>query len=176
MRINVNESCFIVTQNGEILNTIERGDVLNVTTKKQLEYMCDKRPDVLHDRVYSVGSGQFCMLDEFAAIELSREDLSAADIKVMFYCMAKSNFKSGLIAHTNNRPVTQENMVKELDLGETTVYRAVKKLTDKGIIARVNTNTAVKYFFNPFIQRKGHWINRALYEMFLNTKWAKINS
>ena len=176
MRINVNESCYIVTQNGEILNTIERGDVLNVTTKRQLEYMCNKSHDVLHDRVYSVGSGQFCMLDELAAVELSREDLSAADIKVMFYCMAKTNFKSGLIAHANNRPVTQDNMVKELVLGETTVYKAVKKLLDKGVLARVNTNTAVKYFFNPFIQRKGHWINRTLYEMFCHTKWANLNS
>lgn len=73
----------------------------------------------------------------------------------------------------NNHSMTPEWMAKKLGIHKKTVDKILKKLIDKGIIAIVVTEKKKSYFMNPYIQYKGRWISKDLYNMFKDTKWAK---
>lgn len=166
--------CFVNTETGEITDVIYEGDVVRVVRNKQTKYYQNNKKEIEKDRIYRFGQDKnFSMLSEFSARQLANENLTSSEYRVLLLMISNTNYKSGLVTLDNNWPMTKDHVSKALDLSSKTVERCLCVLVNKGIINRSTTNHVTKYFFNPYIQYKGAWINRTLYEMFKNTKWAK---
>lgn len=158
---------------GEILEEFYEGDKVRVVRKAQVEYHRKNAKEIEKDKVYNFGQDKkFSMLSEYAAKQLADEKLTATEYRVLLLMISHTHYKSGLIAYGNNLPMTKNWISKKLNISLRTTESSVKTLIDRGIIAQNTTNHRTKYFFNPYIQYKGRWINRTLYEMFKNTRWA----
>lgn len=162
------------TETGEIVDEVYEGDRLKIVRKGQTEYYKKNAKEIEKDKVYNFGQDKnFSILSEYSARQLADEKLTSAEYRVLLLMISNTNYKSGLIAFGNNLPMTNEHITKRLNINNKTTESCLKTLVDKGIINKSTTNHVTKYFFNPFIQYKGRWINKTLYEMFKNTKWAK---
>ena len=163
------------SKTGKVNQSIYEGDKLRIVRKSQAEYYQKHKEEIEKDRVYNFGQDKnFSMLSEYAAKQLADEKLTSSEYRVLLLMISHTHYKSGLVAYGNNQPMTKEWVSEKLNIGKKTVDNAIKTLIDRGIIAENNTNHRTKYFFNPYIQYKGRWINRTLYEMFKNTRWAKV--
>lgn len=159
---------------GEIVDELYAGDRYRITRSQQIEYYKKNRKEIEGDKMFFFGQDEsFSMLSEFSARQLADEKLTSAEYRVLLIMISNTHYKSGLVAFKNNRPITEEWLAEHLGLTDRTIKNSIKTLVDKGIINRSTTNHKTQYFFNPFIQYRGRWINRTLYEMFKNTKWAK---
>lgn len=161
-------------ETGEIKDEIYEGDRYKITRKKQLEYCLKNGEEIEKGKIYNFGQDKrFSMLSEYAAKQLADEKLTSSEYRILLAMISNTHYKSGLIAFRNNQPITKDWLANNLDLSPKTVDNAVQTLIDRGIIAQNVTNHRTKYFFNPYIQYRGRWINKTLYEMFRNTRWAK---
>jgi len=160
-------------------NTGETGGIFNADTqeirsKKQVEYYEEHKEEIDKDKVYNFGqSGRFNMFSTFSIEQLANESLTCSDYKILLLMMSGIGYKTGYISIGNNHAMTPEWIAKKLNVDKKTVDRCIKKLIDKGIIAIVITEKKKSYFLNPYIQYKGKWISKDLYNMFKETKWAK---
>lgn len=146
-----------------------------IRDKKQIEYYENNKQDIDNDKVYDFGqSGSFNMFSTFAIEELTKEKLTSSDYKVLLLMMSGVGYKTGYISIGNNHSMTNEWIVKKLSVDKKTVDRTIKKLIDAGIIAISITEKRKCYFLNPYIQYKGQWISKDLYNMFKDTKWSKM--
>lgn len=160
------------TDSGAIETEMFEGD--RIVRKKQIEYSSKNREEIEKDRVYNFGQDKkFSMLSSYSAKQLADEKLTSSEYRVLLLMISNTNYKSGLIAFGNNKAVTGEWITKTLNINKKTTDSCIRTLVNKGIIYQGATNHKIQYFFNPYIQYKGRWINKTLYEMFKNTKWAK---
>lgn len=167
-----NVSQIIDMETGEIQGKLYPGDY--IVRKKQHEYYEKNKKEIESEKIYDFGqSNNFTMLNQYAAKQLSKEKLTAADYKIIFLLISNTNYKSGLITKGNNHNVDEPWIADSLNLNLKTVERAIKKFNKEGIIYKGMIIDKIQYFFNPYIQYKGAWINKTLYEMFKDTKWAK---
>ena len=167
-------SLVVNAQTGEIEKELFPGD--RIVSKKQNEYSLKSKEESIKDKIYNFGQDRrFSMLSSYSAKQLASEKLTAAEYRVLLLMISNTNYKSGLITIGNNHNITSDWITKILDISKKTTASCIKTLVDKGIIATTTTNYKTKYFFNPYIQYKGRWINKTLYEMFKNTKWSKQN-
>ena len=144
-----------------------------IKNKKQIEYYEKHKAEIEKNRIYNFGqSNKFTMLNQNAARELANEKITGSEYQIMFLMMANTNYKSGLITKGNNHSIDMEWLSEQLNIKQVTVERCIKKFIDKGIVCKGETASKIQYFFNPYIQYKGAWINATLYAMFKNTKWA----
>lgn len=159
-------------ETGEIEKELFEGD--KIIRKKQIDFSKKHEVDLEEEKIYNFGQDKkFSMLSEYASKQLANEKLTASEYRILLIMISNTNYKSGLIAFGNNQPITKEWISKTLGLTQKTTDNSIKTLIDRGIIAQNITNHKTKYFFNPYIQYRGRWINRTLYEMFKNTRWAK---
>lgn len=162
-------------ETGEIVDYIKPGD--RIVKKKQLEYYNNNAEQIEKDKIYEFGqSGRFTMLNEYAAQQLAKEKLTGSDYQIVLLMMSNTNYKTGLITKGNNQPITPEWVADKLKISIKTADRCFDKLRDRGIIAQSITNYKTRYYFNPYIQYKGRWIERTLYDMFKDTKWAGLKN
>ena len=157
---------------GEIEKKLYQGD--RVLRKSQLDYSKNHKEELEEDKIYNFGQDKkFSMLSEFSAKQLADEKLTSSEYRILLLMISNTRYKSGVIGFKNNQPMTQNWISKKLGISKKTTENSIRTLIDRGIIAQNITNHRIKYFFNPYIQYRGRWINKTLYEMFKNTKWAK---
>lgn len=168
-------SLVVNADTGEIEKELFPG--YRIVAKKQIEYNEKNREEIESDRMYYFGQdNKFSMLSSYSARQLADEKLTATEYRVVLLMISNTNYKSGLITIGNNHSMDAKWISNALKINIKTAESCLKTLTDRGIIAQNTTNFKTKYFFNPYIQYRGRWINRTLYEMFKNTRWAKSDN
>lgn len=168
-----NEFLLFNPDTGEIKGVFD-SETQTIRSKAQVEYYIKHKHEINADKVYDFGqSGKFSMLSSFSMEQMAHEGLTGTDYRVLMTMMAGVGYKTGYISMGNNHSMTPEWIAKKLDVDRKTVNRVIKKLIDKGIIALNITEKKKSYFMNPYIQYKGRWISKDLYNMFKDTKWAK---
>lgn len=172
MKLGENEFLIFNPDTGEIRGIFD-SETQVIRAKAQVEYYDKHKFEINNDKVYDFGqSGKFNMFSTFSIEQLANEGLTGADYRVLLLMMSGVGYKTGYISMGNNHSMTPEWMAKKLDIHKKTVDKILKKLIDKGIIAIVVTEKKKSYFMNPYIQYKGRWISKDLYNMFKDTKWA----
>jgi len=173
LQLGENEFLLFNPDTGEIKGVFD-SETQTIRSKTQVEYYINHKHEINSDKVYDFGqSGKFSMLSAFSIDQLANEGLTGTDYRVLMTMMAGVGYKSGYISMGNNHSMTSEWIAKKLDVDKKTVDRVIKKLIDKGIIAVNITEKKKSYFMNPYIQYKGRWISKDLYNMFKDTRWAK---
>lgn len=173
MELKENEFLLFNPDTGEV-GGIFNADTQEIRNKKQTEYYQKNKAQIEKDKMYDFGqSGRFNMFSTFSISQLANENLTGSDYRILLLMMSGVGYKTGYISMGNNHPMTPEWIAKKLDVDKRTVDRCLKKLIDKGIIAINVTEKKKSYFMNPYIQYKGRWISKDLYNMFKDTKWAK---
>ena len=172
LKLGENEFLIFNPDTGEIRGIFD-SETQVIRAKAQVEYYDKHKFEINNDKVYDFGqSGKFNMFSTFSIEQLANEGLTGADYRVLLLMMSGVGYKTGYISMGNNHSMTPEWMAKKLDIHKKTVDKILKKLIDKGIIAIVVTEKKKSYFMNPYIQYKGRWISKDLYNMFKDTKWA----
>lgn len=174
MKLEENEFLIFNPDTGEIKGIFDCEKQV-IRAKTQVEYYNKHKSEINEDKIYDFGqSGRFNMFSTFSMEELANEGLTGTDYRVLLLLMAMTGYKTGYISMGNNHPITIQWISEKLDIHKKTVDVIMKKLIDRGIISIVVTEKKKSYFMNPYIQYKGRWISKDLYNMFKNTKWAKI--
>ncbi|GEM_PF-2689621 len=168
-----NEFLLFNPDTGEIKGIFD-SETQTIRSKAQVEYYDKHKFEINSNKVYDFGqSGKFNMFSTFSIEQLANEGLTGTDYRVLLLMMSGVGYKTGYISMGNNHSMTPEWISKKLGIDKRTADRVLKKLIDKGIIAIVVTEKKKSYFMNPYIQYKGRWISKDLYNMFKDTKWAK---
>ena len=173
LSLGENEFLIFNPDTGEIKGIFD-SETQVIRAKAQVEYYNKHKFEINNDKIYDFGqSGRFNMFSTFSIEQLANEGLTGADYRVLLLMMSGVGYKTGYISMGNNHSMTPEWIAKRLDIHKKTVDKILKKLIDKGIIALNVTEKKKSYFMNPYIQYKGRWISKDLYNMFKDTKWAK---
>lgn len=159
-------------ETGDIEDGMFEGD--RIMRKKQREYLEKNRDELEKDKIRDFGQDKrFSMLSSYSAKQLADEKLTGAEYRVLLIMISNTNYKSGLVTLANNHPMTVDWVTKTLNITKKTTEKCFRVLADKGIIHHGTSSKKTKTFFNPYIQYKGRWINKTLYDMFKDSKWAK---
>jgi hypothetical protein len=152
-------------ETGEVTNQLYYGD--NILRGETLQYL---------DETVEVGKNEyFVKIFESTLVDLGDESLTGKQWKVLITLIKHFKYKSGLVSYKNGNPLYIENISKLSAIPERTTYEAIEKLILKKIIAKNRTGTEIQYYMNPFIFCKGTRINKTLYSMFQNSKWATLH-
>jgi len=93
---------------------------------------------------------------------------------MVYFLLPYLSYESGMLKHPNGQPLHRLYIAKETGLSINSVDRILQKLKENQIISRNVTGQSVQYIMNPWLFMRGKRINKTLYEMFKNTRWAKV--
>lgn len=174
LNLEENEYLIVNPNTGDLIGIYNK-DTQIIRNKKQVDYYKKNKVQIEKDKIYDFGqSGSFNMFSNFAIAGLANENLTSSDYRILLLMMSGIGYKTGYISMGNNHSMTNDWIAKKLDVDKKTVNRTIKKLVDRGIIALNVTEKKKSYFLNPYIQYKGQWISKDLYNMFKDTKWAMM--
>jgi len=64
---------------------------------------------------------------------------------------------------------TNDTLIELTNLNKNTLPKALKELSDKGIIKRIGNGANREIYFNPYIAFNGQHINKNTYDLFIST-------
>jgi len=150
-------------ETGEKTGEIYPGD--RILRKKSEDYLTGT-VEILKDETYTKIFGR-------AGFRLARA-LTGAELQMIYLLVHYISFDSGILMHSNGKPITRYFLAKETGMSERTVDRILQGLKEKQVLGKHVSGREVHYTVNPWLFMKGNRINRTLYEFFKNTRWAKI--
>lgn len=167
---NIDQYDRLIIKNGtgEILGGLKPED--RVLKKEILDRLHEQPID---KKTMAFSNGAWGKIYEPAMNKLARLDLTAAEYKTVLLFLPLIKYSSGLIAHSNYKPVDTGWVGEQLELSSKTAARTIKRLLDYRIISKSYSGKESAYFFNPYIFMRGARINKTLYEMFRKSQWAK---
>jgi len=83
-------------------------------------------------------------------------------------------FETGLIENNNFDPITAIDISKITGISKSMVFKTLKVLIGKGIIAKIMNGRDTRFYMNPYITCRGAWIPKYLEDLFIDTKWYEI--
>lgn len=154
----------VVNDYGEIERELKPGD--RIMSGKSIDYLIDTMP-IQKDE-------QFVKTFIKSLDILVSEQLSGSAYSIIIMAIRYLRYGSGIVAFENGKPFTKHDFIEFCKLKERTVDYAVEELVEKKIFSKNKTGHDIQYFVNPFIFMRGERINKTLYVMFKNSKWAKL--
>jgi len=150
-------------ETGEIVNTMEDGD--KVIRKKSIKLM-EETSEINKNEA-------FIKIFVKPLLQLSTV-LSNSEAWFVTYLLSYLDYTSGMIKDNNGNSITLDDMMDDTSLKPSATYNMIKKLTDKGIIAKIKTENKTYFVMNPYIFMKGKRVNNTLIDVFKNTQWANL--
>lgn len=148
---------------GEVLGEIYEGD--RILRKRSEEYL-KSTVEILKDEPYT-------KIFSRVMFRLA-STLTGAELQMTYFLMQYISYASGILMHSNGKPVTRHFIARETGMSERTVDRILQGLKEKQVIGKHVNGRDVHYTVNPWIFMRGNRINRTLYEFFKNSRWAKV--
>lgn len=98
------------------------------------------------------------------------KELTPTECKVIMLLMSYIRYDSGMLATLKGNPITNDDIVKMVDMSLRTVSDVMTGLVTKKIFAKTRVGVCNQYFANPYIFLRGNYINKTLKAMFKNYK------
>ncbi len=122
---------------------------------------------------------QICKKEDFIKIFIKpllllSSELTNTEAWFVTYLLQYLDYQTCILKYTRKKNLEVEHMVEDLGYSDKTVYRILKSLDDKGVVARVSTEGHLYIYMNPFIFLKGKYVENSLIDMFKETKWANV--
>lgn len=155
----------VVRDTGEIVSGLNEGD--RIMRKKSLDFL-ENTVEILPDASYI--KAYIKPLARLAEVATGPEML------MTFYLLQYLSYESGMLTHANGRILTRSQIASELGQSERQVDRTLDKLRENEVLKKVlGAKREVTIILNPWLFMKGTRINKTLYNMFKNSKWAKVH-
>ena len=100
--------------------------------------------------------------------------LTGAEMQMVFYLAQYIGYDSGILFMPGGRPLSRQFISGETGLSVKTIDKILQGLHKKQVIGKHNNGREVHFTVNPFLFMRGKRINRTLYELFKNSRWAKV--
>lgn len=101
--------------------------------------------------------------------------LTGPECALTMFLVSFLSYDSGIAMHPNGRIVTRQYIAQEMGYSERQVDRLLDGLKEKEIIKKVlGAKREISIIMNPWLFMRGKRINKTLYGMFKNSRWAKI--
>lgn len=155
-------------ETGEIVDELNEGD--RIRKKAQDDYY-NSQKDLIEinkeeDFVKVFGRTMTMLMEE--------EDLTLNELKICLSMISYIGYESGLLRYENNGRLLKLKDIETITkLPKISVVKAMNNLVSKKIYGVHRTGRQNAYTVNPFIFMKGRYINKTLYNLYKNTKWAK---
>ena len=155
----------VVRETGEVTGSLNEGD--RIIRKKSEEYLkstIEILPEAAYIKTYIKPLSQLA------------EVSSGPEMLLIYYLLQYLSFESGIVSHSNGRIITRSYIAQELQQSERQVDRTLDKLKEREVLKKVmGARREVTIILNPWLFMRGKRINRTLYEMFKNSRWAKVH-
>lgn len=155
-------------ETGEIVDELNEGDRIR---KKAQDDFYKSQSDLIEintdeDFVKIFGRTMSMLMKE--------EDLTLNEVKICLHMISYIGYESGLLRYENNGKLLKLKDIEEITkLPKRSVVRAMNSLVSRKVFGVHKTGKENAYTVNPFIFMKGRQINKTLYNLYKNTKWAK---
>lgn len=166
-----NEVAIIDKETGEILREVERGSKITILTESQQDYIEDNIIDVVTLEDAGI-SNEFIKLFRGVLDMLLKEKLNSADFSIILVCLMNLEYSSGAVKGNNGKFVNVSEISEITGLSRPTTTQSIDKLVNKKILHKGKTGNTVQLYVNPYIFMRGKVINKTLYAMFKDSKWA----
>jgi hypothetical protein len=155
----------VVRGTGEVTNTLNEGDrILRKRSTEHLQSTVEILPDAPYIKTFIKPLSQ---LSEIA---------TGQEMLMIYYLMQYLSYDSGLLLLQNGRYLTRSHIAEDLEQSERQVDRTLDKLKENEVLKRVlGARREVSFIMNPWLFMKGKRINRTLYDLFKNSRWAKVH-
>lgn len=157
----------IDSETGEIINYLNAGD--KIIKGETIEYL--QTTVELENNFIKIFTDNMMPVIEQLKDGRNKVDFNA--LSLMFYLIQFISYKSGLLQHPNGKPLTTDFIINDFSMNRTDIYRCLKLLKDKQIIAIVLREDRKQYYmFNPFIAIKGKRVDKTSIHTFLDTQYV----
>ena len=102
--------------------------------------------------------------------------LSGSEMQMVYYLLSYLSYDSGIVMQNNGKPLSRQIIAQEINLAVKTVDKILRSLHQKQVIGKHNNGREVHFTMNPWLFMRGKRINKTLYELFKNSRWAKVYS
>ena len=102
--------------------------------------------------------------------------LSGAELQMIYFLLPSLSYDSGLLMHSNGKPITRQFISDSAGLAIKTTDKIIQGLHQKQVMGKHNNGREVHFTMNPWLFMRGKRINKTLYEIFKNSRWAKVYS
>lgn len=155
-------------ETGEIVDELKAGDRIRRST--QDEYFCKKTQLIELNK-----DEDFVKMFTEAIVRLiQEEDLTNTELKLCLFMGKYIGYESGLLRYENNGKLLNLNdIVNITGMSKRSVINGMQGLVSKKVFGVHKTGKENAYTVNPFIFMKGRYVNKTLYNLYKNTKWAK---
>ena len=155
----------VVHDTGEVTSTLNKGD--RIVRKKSVEYL-ENNIEILPDAAY--------VKTFIKPMSMLSESLSGPESFMVFYLLQYLSYESGILMHPNGQMLTRSYIAEEIGQSERQIDRTIDKLRDKQVLKKVlGAKREVSFIMNPWLFMKGKHVNRTLYDLFKNSRWAKVH-
>lgn len=101
--------------------------------------------------------------------------LTGPECALTMFLVSFLSYDSGITMHSNGRIVTRQYIAQEMGYSERQVDRLLDGLKEKEIVKKVlGARREISIIMNPWLFMRGKRINKTLYYMFKNSRWAKV--
>lgn len=156
---------YVVTENGEVLETLEdnenyiktqKGD--RVVRSSSLEWLEDTIPVKI----------KFIKLNPATCEELAKYGSE-------LFCLFKYvHFQTGILVFSNGNKVRPKHLAGILHKKRRSGSRVIAELIEQDILHKHKEGTTYYYTMNPWVCLKGRRVSKSLYEEFMKTKYRDI--
>jgi len=155
----------VVRDTGEITSSLNEGD--RILRKKTVDYL-ESTVEILPDAPYVKAF--------MKPLSMLSESLSGPESFMVYYLLQYLSYESGILLHSNGKILTRSYITEEIGQSERQVDRTLDKLREKHVLKKVlGAKREVSIIMNPWLFMRGKRINKTLYEMFKNSRWAKVH-
>jgi hypothetical protein len=157
------EYIIIDKDTGEIVTELNKGDtILRAGTKDYLQTTIDINQKEQFVKVYIK-----------TLFQLSN-DLTGAESILLLYLIQYINYTDGILEKDKDTFLTRDIICQETEQSERQIDKLMAGLITKQIIGKHKTGRNIAFTVNPFIFMRGRRIDKALFELYKKTKWAKL--
>lgn len=96
------------------------------------------------------------------------EELSTTEKACVLSLIPYVRYQSCLICYKNGKSINANDIGKVIGKSRKRAIEVIEKLIKKGILYKGKNSHEVQYFFNPFLAKKGQYIDKVLKTMFRN--------
>lgn len=101
------------------------------------------------------------------------KELSGSEMQFIHYLLQFLRYESGLISYENGKELCNKSIALEIGKSVRWVEMTMKSLEEKQVLHKIKIGKS-KYLANPWLFMRGKRITKTLYEIFKDTKWAKL--